>query len=353
MDEITGPEVDVHRRIAYFSMEVSLEPSIPTYAGGLGILAGDTIHAAADLHVPIVAVTLIHRRGTFHQIIDESGWQIEEGSDWPIDQFLLPLKERVRVRLVGRDVHVRAWLYEARGCDSYVVPMLLLDTDLPENCDADRQLTHYLYGGDHIYRLCQELVLGVGGVRMLRAIGFNTIERFHMNEGHSSLLTAELLREHMDSHGKQDVDVEAINAVREQCVFTTHTPVPSGHDQFTRDQVMAAVGEQDVLERSGLFEHNNMLNLTYAGLNLSHYVNGVAKRHRDVSQHMFEPYVIDAITNGVHAATWASPAMAAVFDSHIPDWRTEDRLICTAARMMCLAIVRVPQSGSGQRRRIS
>lgn len=315
--------LDLDRRIAYFSMEVGFNSAIPTYSGGLGVLAGDTIRAAADMSVPMVAVTLIHRRGYFQQSIDEAGWQHEQPCNWAIEKFLRPLEPEVRVRLRGRDVRLRAWVYHQSGCDQFTVPILFLDSDLSTNSSIDRELTHYLYGGDRDYRLCQEVILGVGGLRMLRSLGFTRLERFHMNEGHSALLTAELLRENMASHGKTEVDDEAVQAVRRQCVFTTHTPVPEGHDRFTREQVRTILGDHPALDHSGLFEHEGMLNLTYAGLNLSHYVNGVAKKHGEVSQHLFAPHIIHAITNGVHAVTWCGPAMAAVFDAQIPGWRSD------------------------------
>lgn len=311
------------RRIAYFSMEVALAPGLPTYAGGLGVLAGDTIRAAADLKVPMVGVTLLHRQGHFRQTIDDEGWQHESPEAWDVHQHAEELTPRVRVRLAGRDVLIRAWLYVIRGCFEQAVPVLLLDSDLPENQENDRRLTDRLYIGDRCQRLAKEVILGVGGVRMLRALGLNQIERFHMNEGHAALLAAELLREHMLSRGKNAVDEEAIAAVRDRCVFTTHTPVPSGHDRFSQDQIRAVIEEQAALERSGLFEHEGMLNLTYTGLNLSRYVNGVAKRHGEVSRHMFASYTIDAITNGVHAATWVGDKMARVFDQHIPGWRED------------------------------
>jgi starch phosphorylase len=311
------------RSIAYFSMEVALSPGLPTYAGGLGVLAGDTIRAATDLKVPMVGVTLLHRLGHFRQTLDDDGWQHESPEPWDVDQCTEALSPRVRVRLAGRDVQLRAWLYVVKGSSDQAVPVLLLDSDLPENQENDRRLTDRLYIGDRCQRLAKEVILGVGGVRMLRALGLNQIERFHMNEGHAALLAAELLREHMLSHGKSEVDAEAISAVRDQCVFTTHTPVPSGHDRFSQDQIRAVIEEQAALERSGLFEHEGMLNLTYTGLNLSRYVNGVAKRHGEVSRHMFGSYTIDAITNGVHAATWTGDHMARVFDEHIPGWRAD------------------------------
>jgi starch phosphorylase len=322
MPDELGVPLD-QRTIAYFSMEAALSPALPTYAGGLGVLAGDTIRAAADLRVPMVGVTLLHRQGHFHQTIDDTGWQHEAPEPWDIAQHAEELAPRVRVRLAGRDVQLRAWQYTVRGCFEQAVPVLLLDADLPDNQDNDRRLTDRLYIGDRCLRLAQEVILGVGGVRMLRALGLNRVHRFHLNEGHAALLAAELLREHMLSHGKTAVDDEAIAAVRDRCVFTTHTPVPSGHDRFTHEQIHAVIEEQTALERSGLFEHDGMLNLTYTGLNLSRYVNGVAKRHGEVSRHMFASYTIDAITNGVHAATWTGNHMARVFDEHIPGWRED------------------------------
>ncbi len=315
--------IDTATSIAYFSMEVALASSLPTYAGGLGVLAGDTIRAAADLKVPMIAISLLHRRGHFQQTLDADGWQHEAPAQWEVGRYATEQDPRVRVRLAGRDVQLRAWLYDVPGCCERSVPLLLLDADLAENRPEDRRLTDRLYLGSREDRLAQEVILGVGGVRMLRALGLNQIARFHMNEGHAALLVAELLREHMHTHGKQEVDAEAVSAVKAQCVFTTHTPIAAGHDRFTHEQLRAVIEEQAALERSGLFEHDGMLNMTYAGLNLSQYINGVAERHGQVSQHMYASYVIDAITNGVHAGTWTGPHMAKVFDRHIKGWRED------------------------------
>ena len=180
--------------IAYFSMEIALEPVMPTYSGGLGVLAGDTIRSAADLKVPMVAVTLLHRKGYFSQKLDPSGWQTESPADWPMETFCRQLPTQANVLIEGREVKLKAWQYTVKGSGGHEIPVLLLDTDLPTNAEWDRTLTHWLYGGDAHYRLCQEAVLGMGGVRMLRALRFDQIRRFHMNEGHSSLLTLELLR---------------------------------------------------------------------------------------------------------------------------------------------------------------
>jgi starch phosphorylase len=333
--------------IAYFSMEIALEPDIPTYSGGLGVLAGDTIRSAADLNVPIVAFSLLHRKGYFYQNLDTQGNQTEEPVAWAINDFLTEMPPRAKVIIEGREVMVRAWKYEVKGVSGSVVPVYLLDTDLPENSDWDRRLTDHLYGGDEWYRLCQEVVLGIGGVRMFRALGYQEVYRFHMNEGHAAFLTIELLNEEVEKNGKSTIGQDEIEAVREKCIFTTHTPVPAGHDQFPLELVkkmadnlkyvmdnedMFAVDVQKhIFQYGGDFarmlepgQRGVRLNMTYLALNLSNYVNGVAKKHGEVSRLMFADYPIDAITNGVHAATWTTEPMQVLFDRHIPGWREDN-----------------------------
>lgn len=312
------------RSIAYFSMEVALAPGIPTYAGGLGVLAGDTLRSAADMRLPMVGVSLLSRKGYFRQRIDEDGRQFEVEDQWCIEDHLREESEQATVVIEDRTVHVRGWRYEIIGCSGHVIPVFLLDTDLPENAECDRRLTDWLYGGDQHFRLCQEVVLGIGGVRLLRALSFDQIQRFHMNEGHASLLTLELLDRAAAGQGRRQITHEDLDAVRKQCVFTTHTPVPAGHDQFPMELVRQVLGRKDVYEMKDVFCCEGVLNLTYLALNLSHYVNGVAKRHGLVSQHMFGRYVIDAITNGVHAATWTGPAVQMLFDRHVPGWRDDN-----------------------------
>ena len=333
-----------HRHIAYFSMEIALESGVPTYSGGLGVLAGDTIRSAADLRLPIVAVSLLHRRGYFQQRFDDSGWQLDVPVTWDAERFLLETAARTVVAIEGRPVHLRAWKYDVKGISGYSVPVYLLDADGPENGDWDRHLTDSLYGGDAYYRFCQEVILGVGGVRMLRALGYDALNRFHMNEGHASLLTLELLREQSVASGRTSIDEKDIAAVRQKCVFTTHTPIPAGHDRFPLDLASRVLGHRDdfsdlfagdtaarVLGRRQFGHDPNlrrdtegMLNMTYLGLNLSRYVNGVAKKHGEVSRLMFAGYQIDAITNGVHVGTWTAPPFQALFDRYIPDWRHDN-----------------------------
>jgi starch phosphorylase len=316
--------------IAYFSMEMALEPGMPTYSGGLGVLAGDTIRSAADLKVPMVAVTLLHRQGYFRQRLDPAGWQTEEAVEWDVQKFCRELPARAQVNIEGRSVQLRAWQYTVNGVSDHAVPVLLLDADLPENSEWDRALTDHLYGGDAHYRLCQEIVLGIGGVRMLRALGYHDVSRFHMNEGHAALLGLELLDERARWFRRDRFNHEDVQAIRRRCVFTTHTPVPAGHDKFPLDHVRRVLGRDDIFAMREVFCCAGELNMTYLALNLSHYVNGVAKKHGEVSRQMLQPkdtlhrYRIDHITNGVHLARWASPSFAGLFDRHVPGWREDN-----------------------------
>jgi starch phosphorylase len=313
--------------IAYFSMEIGLKNDIPTYSGGLGILAGDTIKSAADLKLPLVAVSLITRKGYFNQEIDADGWQREKPVLWDPAKYMTLLPEKTRVQIEGRDVSVQAWLYQVISPTGGKVPVLFLDTDLPENEAQDRGLTDQLYGGDSAYRIKQEVVLGMGGVRMLQALEFH-IKKYHMNEGHASFLALELLLKF-----KRDIEsvwdersVWDIARVRDLCVFTTHTPVEAGHDKFPYPLVKQVLGEVipfDVLRDLAGKEN---LNMTLLALSLSNYVNGVAKKHGEVSQHMFPGYHIHAITNGVHTFTWTCEDMAKLFDKYIPGWAYEPEL---------------------------
>jgi glycogen phosphorylase len=310
--------------IAYFSMEVGFAADVPTYSGGLGVLAGDTLKAAADLELPIVGVTLLHRTGYFFQRLDEHGKQQEQPASWSPRDFLTPLDARVTVRIEGRDVRIAAWRADLVGATGAVVPVILLDSDLPENTYHDQRWTDSLYGGDERYRLIQEAILGIGGVRMLRALfGPTTIDRFHMNEGHAALLTAELLDEQARATNTTFGDDRAAHEVRQRCAFTTHTPVPAGHDRFTAELVRHVLGAESPVVESPLFMIDGALDMTHAALNLSRYANGVAKKHGAVSRAMHPGRAIDSITNGVHAGTWVGPAMVEVFDTFAPGWRAD------------------------------
>jgi starch phosphorylase len=316
--------------IAYFSMEIGLLSDMPTYSGGLGVLAGDTIRAAADLKVPMVGVSLLHRKGYFYQRLDGAGRQIEEPVDWAVDDFLTELLDRVSVTIEGRVVALRAWKYNVAGPGDFSVPVYFLDSDLAENSAWDRTLTHFLYGGDLHYRLCQEVILGIGGVRMLRALGHQEIARYHMNEGHSSLLALELLDEEAVRAGRPSPNRDDVQTVREKCVFTTHTPVAAGHDQFPMTLVNQILGRREVEEMKDVFCCGDVLNMTFLALNLSRYVNGVAKKHGEIAKLMFAAYDVDAITNGIHAATWAAEPFAELYDRYIPGWDRDNSSLRSA-----------------------
>jgi starch phosphorylase len=297
-------------------MEIGLESAMPTYAGGLGVLAGDTVRAAADLRLPMVAISLVHRHGYFRQQLDSHGVQTESPSQWTPESILEELPPRVRIPLEGMTVCVRAWLYRVRGITGGEVPVYLLDTALSENTPQHQRLTDVLYGGDDRYRLCQEAVLGLGGVAMLEALGHSELIVHHMNEGHSALLALALL-ERQPAGGSA-----ALQAVRDRCVFTTHTPVPAGHDQFPISLVHAVLGAERAARLDAIgCTSDGTVNMTHLGLHFSHYVNGVAMRHGQISRGMFPGYPIASVTNGVHAATWAAPAFGDLYDRHISDWR--------------------------------
>ncbi len=314
------------QRIAYFTMEIALKSDIPTYSGGLGVLAGDVMRTGADIQLPLVAVSLVSRAGYFRQEIAK-GRQIEHPDTWDPAKWAVPLDAKIAVNIAGREVWVRGWLYVLEGHAGGNEPIILLDTDLDENRQDDREITHYLYGGDSTYRLKQEIVLGIGGLRMLHALGFQ-IRQYHMNEGHSALLALELLRRFARSAngGESELSYD-IPMVREVCNFTTHTPVESGHDQFPYELVQDLL--RDFIDFSELrtVAGEERLNMTRLALNLSEYVNGVAMSHAEVSRKMYPGYHVHAITNGVHPHTWTSSSFASLYDRHLPGWCHEAQLL--------------------------
>ena len=318
-------------RVAYFSMEIALRNEIPTYAGGLGILAGDTMRSATDLNLPMVGISLVSRAGYFRQEIDGQGRQIEHPATWDPAQWAKPLDAKIAMLIDGRTVWVSAWLYVLEGNMGGRQPILLLDTDLNENSKEDREITHYLYGGDNTYRLKQEIVLGIGGVRLLQAIGF-TIRHYHMNEGHSSLLSLELMRRF--TYSAEDVRPGELPydlpRVRDLCSFTTHTPVEAGHDRFSYDMVQRVLDNDFDINIIRNLAGVDSLNMTRLAMNMSEYINGVAKKHAEVSTAMFPGYKVHAITNGVHPFTWATVQFQQLYDHYLPGWCHEPQLLVRA-----------------------
>jgi starch phosphorylase len=311
-------------------MEIAIQPEMPTYSGGLGVLAGDTLRSAADLGVPLVAFTLLHRKGYFQQHLDRKGVQTEDVQLWDPAKFCVEEPERATVSIEDRIVTLRAWRYEMVGRYGHVVKIYLLDTDLEENTGWDRGLTDHLYGGDTNYRLQQEIVLGMGGVRIARAMGVRA-NVYHMNEGHAALLTLALLEGQLGG-GPLGAATEAdMDQVRKKCVFTTHTPVPAGHDRFSTEQTIRILGGDRTarLEKLGCFR-DGMLNMTLLALRFSRYANGVAMQHAKVSREMFPEFAIDSITNGVHAPTWVSEPFQQLMDAHFSSWRRDNTYLRNA-----------------------
>jgi len=315
------------RKIAYFSMEIALAKSLPTYSGGLGMLAGDSLRSAADTGVSLVAVSLVHRCGYFEQHLDASGQQTESDVVWSPETTLPSAGKTISIVMQGREIKLAAWRFDVVGVTGHIIPVFLLDADVEGNDPWDRRLTDHLYGGDTYYRLCQEAILGLGGIHLLHDLGCQP-EVCHMNEGHAALLTIGLLEARLAPAGLHTATDADADAVKQQCVFTTHTPVPAGHDKFGLDQMMQVLGSErsSTIERFGSL-HNDLLNMTYLALRFSRYVNGVSMLHGQVSQQMFPEYRVHAITNGVHAATWISQPFQELLDKEIPTWRHDNQYL--------------------------
>ena len=324
--------------IAYFSAEFGLHQSIPIYSGGLGILAGDHCKEASDLGMPLVGIGFLYPQGYFHQRISADGWQQAwyapfAGADVPIRPALLPNGERllIQVQLDGRTIQVAIWQVRVGR-----VSLFLMDTDVEANAPWDRELSAKLYGGDQEMRILQEIILGIGGVRVLRALGLQpTI--WHANEGHATFLTLERLREHRLAGLSFE---DAMEVVRSTTVFTTHTPVPAGHDvfpfhlmekHFTPFCDLLGVTREEFLRLGcapGTAE--TAFNMTVLGLQLSGHRNGVSRRHGEISRRMWsyvwpelpvEKVPITSITNGIHVPTWIAPEMRQLYAKHLgPDW---------------------------------
>jgi len=320
--------------IAYFTMEIALRSEIHTYSGGLGVLAGDTARSCADLQIPVVFVSLASRSGFLCQTLDDRGQQVDHPDPWDPAAWTQPLDAMIAIELGGRQVWIRPLLYVLTCPLGNSVPVILLDTNIEQNDPADRTITDVLYGGDLANRLRQEAVLGIGGVRILQALGF-TIHSYHMNEGHSAFLTMELLRRY--PYPINQVDGAPLlydpEHVVESCIFTTHTPVEAGHDRFPYDLVARELHgfmEIDELKR---YAGPDACNMTKLALALSGYVNGVAQRHAETTERMFPGYHVRAITNGIHVATWAHKAFAELFTTHFPHWSHEPEVLTRADQL--------------------
>jgi starch phosphorylase len=306
-------------RVGYFSMEIAVKSEIPTYSGGLGVLAGDTIRSCADLKIPLVAVTLVSHEGYLKQEITQDGKQLEFPDKWAPSKYMTLLPKQVDVEIASRSVKVNAWIYDHESVTGGVVPVVFLDTDVEGNSAEDREITSFLYGGDDEYRLKQEMVLGIGGFRMLNALEVD-IKKFHMNEGHSSLLTLELLKQ-------KNLDADK---VKDLCIFTTHTPVEAAFDKFSYFLVQRLFGTESPINVLKQYGGEDRLNMTLLALSLSKFTNGVTEAHMEYSQKLFPRYHISEVTNGVHSHTWTCEHFRQLFDKYIRGWTHEPQLLVRA-----------------------
>ncbi|EYD73870.1 Glycogen phosphorylase [Rubellimicrobium mesophilum DSM 19309] len=336
-------------RIAYLTMEIGLRAEMHTYSGGLGILAGDVARSAADLELPMVFVTLASRAGYLRQEIDRKGQQVDHADPWDPADWATPLGAMVAIELEGRLVWIRPWLYELTSPLGTSVPVILLDTDIEQNDPLDRPITDRLYGGGELDRLKQEAVLGLGGHRMLHALGFE-IETYHLNEGHAAFLPLALLvRRRRDDRRPRSTDeaLYDVDAVRARCVFTTHTPVEAGHDRFDYADVERVLGDLVEADQLRRLSGGERLNMTHLALSLSGYVNGVARRHAETARQLYPGYRVRAITNGVHVGQWAHPSIARLFDGLIPGWRHDPETLLRADRIEGEALWAAHQEAKG------
>lgn len=320
-------------RIAYFTMEIALRPEIHTYSGGLGVLAGDIAKSCADLRMPVVFVSLASRKGYLRQEIDDAGRQVDHSDPWELEEWASPLDVMVAIELENRPVWIRPWLYVVTSRWGNRLPVILLDTNIEQNSPADRETTDMLYGGDQVYRLRQEAVLGIGGVRILQALGFD-IHTYHLNEGHAALLTLELLRRHRRSvQSPAGEPLYVREAVLKNCIFTTHTPVEAAQDRFSYEMFAGVLGDFIELEELKRYAGSSTCNMTQLALNLSGFVNGVSRRDAETTRQLFPGYSVRAITNGVHTESWAHPAFVRIFDAHFPHWFHDPEILAAADRL--------------------
>jgi starch phosphorylase len=337
----TGSGLTHEHPVAYFCAEYGIHNSLPLYSGGLGMLAGDHLKSASDLRLPLVAVGLLYRYGYFRQRLRRDGWQEEHyGETHP---SVLPITQvrdedgeplSVEVLMRGRSVRAHAWRVDVGH-----VALYLLDTNIPENEETDRWVTGHLYGGDRETRIVQEMMLGIGGIRLLRRLRIEP-HVYHLNEGHSAFLTLELARELRESRGLGFT--EAAAEVRERCVFTTHTPVAAGNDEFDVSLVEQCFGSS-YEEALGL-SHEEFLNMGRTGTNdarepygltplairMCRSTNGVSRKHGEVSRSLWQKMwpgralaeiPITSVTNGVHAPTWVAPLIRRLYEKHVgADW---------------------------------
>ncbi|MEE2747481.1 MAG: alpha-glucan family phosphorylase [Candidatus Thermoplasmatota archaeon] len=302
--------------VAYLSAEVGFESGLHTYSGGLGVLAGDHIKSAADAGIDLVGCTLLYRKGYGRQHLDSEGNQTETYAEIDPNEFLLDTGIEIHLPLDGTTLHSKVWLYRIKGIHTY-----FLDTRHPENSQEHASLGNRLYGGDDSTRIRQEYLLGVGGIRAIQALG-HEISGLHLNEGHCTFAMLEMLNQGWSRE-----------QLKQRCLFTTHTPVPAGHDRFSWNDVSSVLGELLPNDAKTLVDDEVMCSMSHLAVALAGQVNAVSNLNAYVASGMFAGTHIHPITNGVHHETWTSPALAQLFDTHLGGWREDPTVLAHAGRI--------------------
>jgi glycogen phosphorylase len=305
--------------VANFVMEMGIENEIPTYSGGLGVLAGDAAFSFADLGFSAVFVTLLYKLGYTSQKLDRYSGQIDFEAPWDYNKLLTPLGTFVNVEISGKVQRIGAWQYLISGKRD--VPVLFLDTDLEGNDPAMRGISDRLYGGDHWHRLMQEMVLGIGGYRMLQALGL-PIDIYHLNESHAALLVVELMRQYRE-----------VPEIKKRCVFTAHTPVPAGYDAFPMAMIKEAFAHYDWVNWEAEATPHREIDLSHMAVKYSSVTNAVSLKHRYVSEKVLNHGRVEYVTNGVYHRRWVHNELKRLYDKHIPGWEETPALLTQALEL--------------------
>jgi starch phosphorylase len=311
-------------KVAYISMEIAVDSNIPTYSGGLGVLSGDTVRSAADLELPMVGICLCYSSGYFYQFFNELGEQKEKEIEWNFFYEFEKVEKPIKIKIEDKEVLVSAWLYRVIGQSGHILPIYLLTTDVEGNEEWMKNMTGSLYDSTSRWnRVVQEMIIGMGGVKLLSSLGYNNIQTYHLNEGHGSFSIVEL-------YNMLGGDLKR---VKEKVVFTTHTPVPAGHDRFNQDLIDKVFVDRMPDEIRKIADDNGKFNMTFLGMGLSRYRNGVAKKHGEISKAMFPKYEVDYITNGIHLGFWVSEPFRRIFDKKWPNWKSQPKILQNAIEL--------------------
>ena len=310
--------------VGYFTAEIGLWSELHTYSGGLGVLAGDHVKSAADAGTPLVGVTLLYHQGYARQHIDANGVQTESFPEFDPNEHVSKTKIVLKLYLDGQPLSAYVWKADIVGQSGHIVPVYFIDTRHPANSSEHQELSSRLYGGDDEVRIRQEYVLGVGGVQLFDYLD-SELHGLHLNEGHCTFAMLELLNRGWSRE-----------ELAQRSLFTTHTPVPAGHDRFEWPLVREVVGEllpvdaKELVIAAGDSENGRRCSMSHLAVALSTSVNAVSKLNADVAMTMFDEQIIQPITNGVHHITWTSPVMASLFDGYLPGWRVQPETISEA-----------------------